>query len=183
VSAPPPAPPPFEDSLAGLISRLGADAPSWDRAFTRRLAAALAEVRDRLVIGPTQTLGLGDLALTFRMTEVLSVVITGRLPGVAGAWTWHLRELELADVPARIAAEVQPEPWLVCTVDESWRGRVGVLRERAGPLPPGQRVVARALCTVNGAEEVRVRALGLSASVAPEGVMWHTDAAPPEGDA
>ncbi|MEY3011782.1 MAG: hypothetical protein RIT45_517 [Pseudomonadota bacterium] len=168
---------PFEQSLAGLIDRIGADVETWDRAFVRRLAGALAEVRENLWLEPLERLGLRDVILNFRAEETLTVVVTGHVPGVAGALTWQLRESELRKVPAEIRSEPQPFGLSVCSLDASVRGRGAELLRAAGPLPAGQRVVVRAFVTVDGEASYRVSGLGLAASVPPEDLQLD------EGDA
>lgn len=171
---------PFARSLAGLLTRIGADREVWDRDVTRDLAAALAEERQRLAIPALAQLGLRDVVLTFRMEQALDVVITGTIEGLPGGLTWTLSEWELPAVEAFLQADEVAIVPSICTLDGSWRGKTGVLRVSGRVIPAGQRVRARALVTVDGVETVRVEALGLSDSVAVTDVVWDGDADPQE---
>ncbi|MCB9740261.1 MAG: hypothetical protein H6747_13455 [Deltaproteobacteria bacterium] len=166
---------PFERSLAGLVERVGADVDAWDRDFAFRLALTLAEVRGRLWIAPLEWLGLRDVTLTLQLDEVLSVVVTGHVPGIAGGLTWRFTESEMRDVEVEIRAEEQPFSLSICALDGSCRGRRARLLQRAGPIPEGQVVRLRARVSIDGEESYRVEGLGLAGSVVPGGLVLLDD--------
>lgn len=159
---------PFDASLAGLFTRLGADSPRWDRAFGRRLAMALHEVADRVVFEDLDAVQLEGVAITLQLGKELVVVATGQRRGAPGEWTVRWRESELTEVPARIEARPRGEAILFCSVDASWRGRRGVLNQDFAGFAKGTALRARALATIGEKTEVRATVGDRDLSLAPE---------------
>ncbi len=159
---------PFDDSLAGLIARLGAEAPRWDRAFGRRLAKALHSVADRVVFEELDALQLEGVVITLQLGQELVVVATGQRRGAIGEWTVRWREAELAAVPARIESQRRGEPILFCSLDTSWRGKRGVLAQAVEGFAAGTALRSRALATIGDRTEVRAIVGDRDLSLAPE---------------
>ncbi|MCO4760341.1 MAG: hypothetical protein KC502_02480 [Myxococcales bacterium] len=153
-----------DDSLAGLIARLGANVAAWDRSFARQLAIALSAEAERLVITPIERLALRDVVVTFSLGDRLSVVVTGQLPDVPGDLTLRWQEQDLPQIAASFS-EHPREPYLVCSLDFGPAGRHGILRAGAGHIPAGQVVRVRARATVGGRHEWRVQGLGQTATI------------------
>ncbi|MCA9514971.1 MAG: hypothetical protein KC635_08520 [Myxococcales bacterium] len=158
--------------LSALVEALGRGLDRLDEGFARGFARTLAERAAHVRLPAIDALALDDVVATLYMDRSLRLVVTGTLRGGPGAVSVRFDEADFPHVAVALHRRPVDEPYTFATLDFSWRGRVGWLREAAPPLPAGQKVVVRALATIGGDAELRVTALGMERSVRPDVVAF-----------
>ena len=140
--------------LSVLIDRLEADAGARDRAFVRGLARWMHEKSAYLTIDVVERLGLRDVVCTFQMKERVKLIVTGYPPDdLAGEVTVGVNEVDFPHVRLHVSESPIPDPYEMCTLDYSLRGRrVRVTNQNV--LQEGFLVVA---ATVGERQENRVQ--------------------------
>lgn len=162
-----------QSSLAELIEWLGRDRERFDEDFARDLAHELHAHAQRLELPVVERLGLVDVVVTFYMDRRMRLVVTGWLPDVPGEVSIRWDEDDFPQVPVALLDERRTSPYAFATLDFGYRGRIGTLKRPAANLPTGLEVRVRALATIGGQEEFRVRAHGIDASVPPSDLELH----------
>ena len=108
--------------LSVLIDRVAQDEVT-DRAFVRGLALWLHQVSPRLELDLVEALGLLDVVVTFKMTQQVKLIITGRPPGaLPGEVTVSVEESDFPHIQARVLDDDRDEPYEFCTLDYALKG-------------------------------------------------------------
>jgi hypothetical protein len=155
-------------TFARLILHLGAGVDRFDEAFARTVARALQSASSHIRLPFIERTGLEDVVATLYMDREIRLVVTGNHAPSYGAISARWDEQYFPFVEVELSREPVATPYTFATLDFSVRGKTGVLRSAAGPIPSGQTVTIRALATIGEDVEYRVVGHGLEASVSPE---------------